>query len=140
MNRSGLLYALLAAILWGIAPVFEKLGLINISPLAGLTIRTAAATILLILIVMFTDVHTEILRADSRTVTFLIMSGIVAGLLGMWSYFRAMKYCEASRVVPIVGSYPLFAFLFSLLLLGEQITLQKGIGVILIVSGVVLLG
>jgi len=42
--------------------------------------------------------------------------------------------------VPIVGAYPLFAFLFSLLLLGEQLTLQKGIGVILIVGGVILLG
>ncbi len=140
MNRSGLIYALLAAILWGIAPVFEKLGLINISPLAGLTIRTVSATIILILIMLFTNVHTEIIRADARTVGFLVMSGIVAGLLGMWSYFNAMKYCEASRVVPIVGSYPLFAFLFSLLLLGEQITLQKCIGVILIVGGVVLLG
>jgi transporter family protein len=68
------------------------------------------------------------------------MSGIVAGLLGMWSYFSAMKYWEASRVVPIVGAYPLFAFLFSLHLLGEQLTLQKGIGVILIVGGVILLG
>jgi transporter family protein len=140
MNRSGLLYALLAAILWGIAPVFEKLGLIHISPLAGLAIRTVSATIILILIMLFTNVHTEIIRADARTIGFLVMSGIVAGLLGMWSYFNAMKYCEASRVVPIVGAYPLFAFLFSLFLLGEQLTLQKGIGVILIVSGVVLLG
>jgi len=37
MERHGLLCALLAAFLWGIAPVFEKLGLIRISPLAGLT-------------------------------------------------------------------------------------------------------
>jgi transporter family protein len=140
MNRSGLLYALLAAVLWGIAPVFEKLGLIHISPLAGLAIRTVSATVILILIMLFTNVHTEILQADARTVGFLIMSGIVAGLLGMWSYFSAMKYWEASRVVPIVGAYPLFAFLFSLLLLGEQLTLQKGIGVILIVGGVILLG
>jgi len=140
MNRSGLLYALLAAILWGIAPVFEKLGLIHVSPLAGLTIRTVSATIILILIMFFTNVHEEIIRADAGTIFFLIMSGIVAGLFGMWSYFSAMKYWEASRVVPIVGAYPLFAFLFSLLLLGEQITLQKSIGVILIVSGVMLLG
>jgi transporter family protein len=140
MNRSGLLYALLAAVLWGIAPVFEKLGLIHISPLAGLVIRTVSATVILILIMLFTNVHTEILRADARTIGFLVLSGMVAGLLGMWSYFSAMKYWEASRVVPIVGAYPLFAFLFSLLLLGEQLTLQKGIGVILIVGGVILLG
>jgi len=58
----------------------------------------------------------------------------------MWLYFSAMKYWEASRVVPIVGAYPLIAFLFSLFLLGEQLTLQKGIGVVLVVVGVTLLG
>lgn len=140
MNRTGFLFAFLAAMLWGIAPVFEKLGLIHVSPLAGLTIRTVSATVVLVLIMLFTNVHTEIIRADARSIGFLILSGIVAGLLGMWSYFTAMKYGEASRVVPIVGAYPLFAFLFSLLLLGEQITLHKCLGVILIVSGVVLLG
>lgn len=140
MSRSGLLYALLAAVLWGIAPVFEKLGLIHVSPLAGLVVRTASATVILVLIMLFTNVHTEIIRADPKTLGFLIISGIVAGLLGMWAYFSAMKQCEASRVVPIVGAYPLFAFLFSLLVLGEQLTLQKGIAVFLIVSGVMLLG
>ena len=140
MYRTGMVYALLATILWGMAPVFEKLGLIHISPLAGLTIRTAAVTVMLVLIVLLTNVHTEILQADPRTVFFLIISGILAGLLGTWSYFYALKHGEASRVVPIVGAYPLFAFLFAMLLLGEKLTLQKGIGVILIVSGVVLLG
>jgi transporter family protein len=140
MNRSGLLYALLATVLWGIAPVFEKLGLAHISPLAGLAIRTISATVVLLLIMLFTNVHAEILRADFRTIGFLILSGVVAGLLGMWLYFSAMKYWEASRVVPIVGAYPLIAFLFSLFLLGEQLTLQKGIGVVLVVVGVTLLG
>lgn len=140
MFRTGVLYALLATILWGMAPVFEKLGLVHISPLAGLTIRTAAVTVILVMLALLTRVHTEILRADGRTVLFLIISGILAGLLGTWSYFKALKHGEASLVVPLVGAYPLFALLFSLLLLGEKLTVQKGIGVILIVSGVMLLG
>jgi len=140
MERYGLLFALLAAFLWGLAPVFEKLGLIRISPLAGVTIRSIAITIILLIMVFLTNLGKELVHVDFKTVVFLVVSGIIAGLLGMWSYFKALKVWEASSVVPIVGVYPLLAFIFSMLFLGENLTLQKGIGVILIVSGVVLLG
>jgi len=140
MERHGLLFALFAAFLWGLAPVFEKLGLIRISPLVGLTIRNIAITIIVLIIALFTNVGKEIVHADFKSVLFVVIGGIIAGLLGMWSYFEALKHWEASRVVPIAGAYPLFAFILSMVFLGENLTLQKGIGVILIVSGVVLLG
>jgi transporter family protein len=140
MERYGLAYALLAALLWGSAPVLEKLGLVKISPLAGLAIRTITITIILVVIALFSDMTKEIVRVDSRSLFFLVVSGIIAGLLGMLAYFKALKCWEASRVVPIVGSYPLFAFLFALLFLGEKLTLQKVLGVLLVVSGVFLLG
>ena len=140
MERYGLAYALLAALLWGSAPVLEKLGLVKISPLAGLAIRTITITIILVVIALFTDMAKEIVRVDSRSLFFLVVSGIIAGLLGMLAYFKALKCWEASRVVPIVGAYPLFAFLFALLFLGEKLTLQKALGVLLVVGGVFLLG
>lgn len=140
MERHGLLFALLAAFLWGMAPVFEKLGLIRISPLAGLTIRNIAITIAVLIIALFTNAGKEITHADFKTVAYVVIGGIIAGLLGMWSYFEALKHCEASRVAPIVGTYPLFAFIFAMIFLGETLTLQKGIGVLLIVGGVFLLG
>ena len=140
MERYGLAYALLAAFLWGSAPVLEKLGLVKISPLAGLAIRTITITIILVVIALFTDMAKEIVRVDSRSLFFLVVSGIIAGLLGMLAYFKALKCWEASRVVPIVGAYPLFAFLFALLFLGEKLTLQKVLGVLLVVGGVFLLG
>ena len=140
MERHGLLFALFAAFLWGLAPVFEKLGLIRISPLVGLTIRNIAITIIVLIIALFTNVGKEIVHADFKSVLFVVIGGIIAGLLGIWSYLEALKHWEASRVVPIAGAYPLFAFILSMVFLGENLTLQKGIGVILIVSGIVLLG
>ena len=140
MERHGVLLALLTAFLWGSAPVFEKLGLIRISPLAGITIRSIAITIILLIIVLLTNVGEEIAHVDFKSVVFVVIGGIIAGLLGMWSYFEALKHWEASIVVPIAGAYPLFAFIFSIIFLGENLTLQKGIGVVLIASGVVLLG
>jgi transporter family protein len=67
------------------------------------------------------------------------MSGMFSGLLGQWTYYKALKYAEASRVVPIVGGYPLIAFALAVLLLGESITAQKLGGAALVVAGIVLL-
>lgn len=140
MEKYGLIFALCTAVLWGIAPIFEKLGLVRISPLAAITIRNISITVILLVVVAVADGYREIVRADVRTLVFVIAGGVIAGILGMWSYFKAMKYWEASRVVPIVGAYPLFAFIFSIILLGEKITLQKTLGAVLVVLGVILLG
>jgi len=70
MERHGLLFALLAAFLWGMAPVFEKLGLTKISPLAGLTIRNIAITIAVLIITLFTNAGKEIIHADFKTVKY----------------------------------------------------------------------
>ena len=78
MERSGLIYALLAALLWGSAPVLEKLGLVKISPLAGLAIRTITISIILVVIAFFTDLNKEIVRVDSKSLFFLVVSGIIA--------------------------------------------------------------
>ncbi len=140
MEKYSIQFALLAALLWGLAPVFEKLGFMKISALAGMTVRNIAITLVLVLIVLLTNTGKELLQADLKTIAYIILGGMLAGLLGMWSYFQAIKYGEASRIVPIAGTYPLFAFLFSILFLGEQLTLQKTIGVILVVCGVIFLG
>ena len=76
---------------------------------------------------------------DARSWFFIILSGMFSGLLGQWTYYKALKYAEASRVVPIVGGYPLVAFALAVLLLGESITAQKLCGVMLVVGGIVLL-
>jgi len=140
MEKYGLIFSLCTAVLWGVAPIFEKLGLVRISPLAAITIRNISITVILLVVVAIADGYREIVRADFKTLVFVIAGGIIAGILGMWSYFKAMKYWEASRVVPIVGAYPLFAFIFSIILLGEKITLQKTLGAALVVFGVFLLG
>ena len=76
---------------------------------------------------------------DARSWILIIMSGVFSGLLGQWTYYKALKYAEASRVVPIVGGYPLVAFVLAIFLLGESITAQKLCGVMLVVAGIVLL-
>ena len=62
------------------------------------------------------------------------------GLIGQYFYFKAIKSLEASTVTPIVGAYPLFTCILAILILGERLTIAKGIGVFLVVGGIFLLG
>jgi transporter family protein len=139
MEKHGLLFALLTAFLWGSSPIIEKLGLLRTTPLAGVAIRSISITIILLFTLFFTNLGKQLLQVDFKTIALVALGGIISGLLGQWAYFRALKYWEASKVVPIVGTYPLIAFIFSLTFLREELTLQKVMGVILVVVGVILL-
>ena len=50
-------------------------------------------------------------------------------VLGLWAFFEALKRSEASRVVPIVGSFvPIFTLLEAVLFLQEKFTAQQLFG------------
>ena len=119
--------------------MLEKTGLAKATPLAGLTIRTMAVAVALIFTLLFSGQFRQIGAMGSKSVIFMVMGGLIAGGIGQWLYFQALKSMEASRVVPIAGSYPLIAMIASIVFLGEQITLSKIIGTLLIVGGIILI-
>lgn len=131
-------FAILTALCWGLAPIFEKVGIAKMSPLVAVTVRSVIISLILIVVVLFTGEASAILKIDSRSLVYIAIGGILAGLLGQGLYFYALKSGESSRVVPIAGTYPLVAAILGITLLGEALTLQKTIGVILIVGGILL--
>ena len=70
---------------------------------------------------------------------FLCMGGILASIVGQLCFYRALKTGDVSRVVPVGASYPVTACLLGILLLHEPVTLAKGVGILLVVSGTFLL-
>ena len=129
--------AMLAALLWGLAPVFDKIGLGRATPLAALSVRTIVVVVGLLTFLTATGGWREIGGLDSRSVLYLCLGGLAAGLLGQLVYYYALKSGEATRVVPLAATYPLVAALVSTLCLKEPVTPGKVIGAILIVLGVV---
>jgi transporter family protein len=63
----------------------------------------------------------------------------MASIIGQLCFYRALKIGDVSRVVPIGASYPVTACLLGILLLHEPVTLEKGIGILLVVGGTFLL-
>ncbi len=136
---SAYLFAGIAMLFWGIAPIFGKLGLGSTQPLIALTIRSFIISIILLITVTVSGQWENILRITSKDATYIAFEGICAALLGQLAYYYALKYGDVSQISPLVAAFPLIALLLSIMVLGEKITLCKVAASFLIAGGVVLL-
>lgn len=127
---------ILTTVCWGITPILEKLALTKSTPLIGVTVRSIAVAVFMILYLSASrDLHI-LGSVNLKTVLIFSISGILAGALGMLTYFGALKAGATSRIVPIVAAYPLVTALLSVIVLGESVTVSRIIGTLLIISGV----
>jgi transporter family protein len=138
--KQGFVYAVLVMICWGFAPIFAKTGLAKLPPLTAVFFRNTFIAIMFAGLFFMSGQAKHIFTSDIRSVGLILIEACLAGLLGQYFYYKAVKVWEASRVVPIVGAYPLVSFIIAVLFLSEKITLVKSIGAALVVAGVALLG
>jgi len=131
---------MLTAFLWGLAPVFDKIGLDKASPIVALTIRTLVMTIGIGTFSLASGTWRDVLALESRSFLFLVLAAVSAGLIGQLVYYYALKTGEPGKVVPLVATYPLISLLISVIYLREPISTGKVAGAVLIVLGVLLIG
>uniref|UniRef100_A0A7J2TIL2 EamA family transporter n=1 Tax=Archaeoglobus fulgidus TaxID=2234 RepID=A0A7J2TIL2_ARCFL len=131
----GEMLALIAAILWGIAPILDKYALQEMPTYPAIVIR-ALGGLIAILAISFALGEAE--YKLSRSILLLLISGAISGAFGMVFYFEALKSIGASRAVPITAIYPMFTAVISFLLLSEAISARVVLGIVLIILGVIL--
>jgi|Deesub1362B_J571_1020462.scaffolds.fasta_scaffold00391_21 uncharacterized membrane protein len=130
--------ALLAALLWAISAIFDKVAITNNTvpiPQANL-IRSFGGFIFLLLIIL-TMRDFDFSAFDSRRISLLLIAGSIAGGIAMIIFYFALRQIGAARTVPLSSIYPLFTVLFAALFLGESISLRTVAGTVLIVLGVI---
>jgi bacterial/archaeal transporter family protein len=135
-----ILYALLAALSFGIAPLFEKLGLARTDPTIALFIRAFTTSVCTLGFLLASGNIANFDKTDLRSVIYVILGGVFGVLFAQYFYFKALESGEVGRTMAIVGSFPVIAFLFSVVVFGEAVTLMKLAGILLVVVGVILLG
>ncbi len=133
-------YALLTAFAWGVGGYFEKKGLHlgNLSPQVGITIRTAIAFVILAA-VSFPQ-WKSIPQAGSKALLYMIVGGgVLAGAVGMLSFYMAIKGAPLTRVMPIAFTSPLFGAIMGLIFSHEPLTVKTIVGMLMTVGGIVIL-
>lgn len=137
-----MIMAVVAGIAWGFGGYFEKAGLraMGIPPIAGITLRTAVAFV--ILGALSTTAWKAIgdptnLRAWAM---IIVGGGIIAGSLGMWSFYSSLALSENLGVTLALAfaCSPLTGTLVGLVKGDQPMDLRLGLGLIAIVAGIIL--
>lgn len=129
---------IITMILWGATPLLEKIGLKDVDPLTGVLVRSVAVTTVLLFIFLITGRISELSKLSLKSVTLFSASGILAGLIAMWTYYYVLKSGMMSKVVPIAAAYPLITAIIAVFVLREGITPQRIIGIIVTIIGIIL--
>jgi bacterial/archaeal transporter family protein len=134
-------FALITAMAWGIGGFFEKRGLQmgNLTPQVGITIRTAVAFVILAT-VSFSQWRT-IPEAGAKPLLMMVIGGgIVAGSVGMLSFYAALRGASSlSQVMPIAFTSPLFSVLMGIIFQTEKLHWQTALGMVLTIAGIAVL-
>ena len=137
---TGLGYVAFTILVWGIVPVFDKIGALQCDSIAGVFVRglTVFATAGFALLV--TGKFRLLFDIPARGIGILAFSAFLAGGVGTVTYFRAMQEIrDAGKVSALCSTYPLVAMIFGFLILGEKITGVKILGSLFIAAGIILL-
>lgn len=129
-----IIYALLASVFSGLTSVFAKTGIKNIDSLLATFLRTIVISLFLFLIAIWKENLNDIFLLDTKTILFLILSGISNTLLWI-CYFKALDLGTVSKVTPVDKTSIVLTLILSSLFLNEKITTIKIISIVLILSG-----
>lgn len=129
-----IIYALLASVFSGLTSVFAKTGIKNTDSLLATFLRTIVISLFLFLIVIWKENLNDIFLLDTKTILFLILSGISNTLLWI-CYFKALDLGTVSKVTPVDKTSIVLTLILSSLFLNEKITTIKIISIVLILSG-----
>lgn len=129
-----IIYALLASVFSGLTSVFAKTGIKNADSLLATFLRTIVISLFLFLIVIWKENLNDIFLLDTKTILFLILSGISNTLLWI-CYFKALDLGTVSKVTPVDKTSIVLTLILSSLFLNEKITTIKIISIVLILSG-----
>lgn len=129
-----ILFAFGSAIFAGLTSILAKCGIRKTDSDAATAIRTIVVLIFSWIMVLITGSIGTIGSLSSKTWMFLILSGIATGASWL-CYFKALQLGDVNKVVPIDKSSMILTIILAFILLGEPITLVKGIAVVLIGVG-----
>jgi transporter family protein len=138
MRMNWLVWAVLSALFAAATALLAKVGVANVDPNLATAIRTSVILVFAWAIALSLGAHGGLAHVGRRSWLFLIASGLATGLSWI-CYFRALSMGEASKVAPIDKLSVVFVVLLAWPLLGETISWVKGLGVLMIAGGAILL-
>lgn len=129
-----ILFAFGSAFFAGLTAILAKIGIRHTDSNLATAIRTVVVLLFSWLMVFIVGSQDTLSQISGRTLLFLVLSGLATGASWL-CYFKAIQLGDVNKVTPIDKSSTVLTILLAFLILGEPITLTKGIGAVLIGFG-----
>ncbi len=133
-----LMFAVGSALFAGLTSILAKCGIRKTDSTVATAIRTIVVLLFSWAMVFLVGSQNQLGSIGGKTLLFLVLSGLATGASWL-CYFRALQLGDINKVVPIDKSSTVLTILLSALLLGEGIGLTRGVGVVLIAAGTLLM-
>lgn len=155
-GMTAIVFAVLAGLAWGVGELCAKSALKSheVGPVTAIAVRTTVA-LPVVWALWFAVVRgwleplgvsaarePAILGTASAATWWKLVlgAGVCAGALGIGCFYLGLSAGDISRVKPVAFALaPTFAALGAFLVLGEELSLKKAIGLLLVVAGVLVL-
>ena len=131
-------YAIGSSFFAGITAILAKCGIQKTNSNVATAIRTIVVLIFAWFMVLITGVGAGISNISGRTLLFLVLSGLATGASWL-CYFHALQKGDVNKVVPIDKSSTILTILLALIFLQEGLSIGKGVAIVLIGIGTMLM-
>ncbi len=133
-------WALLTALVWGMVPLLEKMGIAKTTVATGIFLRCTGVLVGVILLMIFKfEAVKGAFSVNPKAAIYIMAGGIMASFIGQIFFYKALKHGELSKAVPVAAAYPLVSFILGLIFLSEKLTVAKCFGVSFVLAGIILL-
>ena len=129
-----IILAFLSSFFAGITSILAKCGIRKTDSTVATAIRTIVVLLSSILMTAIVGSFSQITLISSKSLLFLILSGISAGASWL-CYYKALQQGDVNKVVPIDKSSTILTMVLAFIFLGEKITPLSFIAIILIALG-----
>jgi len=137
-RRTGLTFALAAALLWAVSTVLIAPGVEGLDPVMVASIRIPALSLVLWGITIRRGTVKDLWKLSWREWLTIILGGLIGWGVGSVTYVAAVSALGATRSAILTSTSPLFALPLSVLFAQEKINWLTIVGTIVTVGGIIL--
>lgn len=131
-------FAFGSAVFAGLTSILAKAGIRDTDSNVATALRTVVVLFFSWIMVFVTGSFDGIYGLDSKTLIFLVLSGLATGASWL-CYFHALQIGDVNKVTPVDKSSTILTMILAFLFLGEPITWLKGICIVMIGAGTYLM-